>query len=68
LALLVGLDRQERGLESEFSATQELEKSGIETFSIVSLRDIRHYIANELTDTDLLKRMDGYRDQYGVKL
>jgi len=68
LAILIGLDRQERGQKSELSAAQELEKEDIPIFSIVSLSDIRQYIADELADSDLLKRVDAYRDTYGVSL
>lgn len=68
LSVLIGLDRQERGQKSELSATQELEEAGIPIFSIVSLSDIRQYIADELADKDLLKRVDAYRDNYGVSL
>lgn len=68
LAVLIGLDRQERGQKSELSATQEIQREGIPIFSIVSLSDIRQYIADELADADLLSRVDGYRDTYGVNL
>lgn len=68
LAVLIGLDRQERGQESNLSATQELAKAGIQIFSIVGLHNIRQYIASELDDDNLLERMDAYRDTYGVDL
>jgi orotate phosphoribosyltransferase len=68
IAVLIGLDRQERGQESSMSATQELQKTGIQVFSIVSMSDLRQYIADELEDNDLLKRMDDYRETYGVDL
>lgn len=68
LAVLIGLDRQERGQQSELSATQELTQAGIPIFSIVGLDNIRQYIASELNDAELLKRVDSYRDTYGVDI
>lgn len=68
LAVLIGLDRQERGLSSDQSASQELAADGIAVYSIVGMEDIRHYIAGELADTDLLKRMDAYWAAYGASL
>lgn len=67
-SVLIGLDRQECGQTSERSAVQELRADpGIAVHSIVSLTDIRHYIAEEIADTELLSRVDSYRQRYGAE-
>ncbi len=69
IAVLIGLDRQERGQESELSAVQELsDKTGVQVQSIVSLDDIRQYIADMNMDSELLDRIDHYRETYGANL
>lgn len=65
--VLVGLDRQERSSGSNKSAMQELaEKYQVPVFSIVTLEDIRDYLAERVMDNNLLTRIDDYRKQYGV--
>lgn len=66
-ALIVSVDRQERGT-GERSALQELQDDyGLATWSIVSLDDIVDFLqASDGFDQELLARMRGYREQYGV--
>ncbi len=67
VSVLIGLDRRERGQQSELSAVEELRQDGIEVQSIVTLEDIRQYIADEMVDAELLERIDHYREAYGVR-
>lgn len=65
-AVAIGLDRQERG-QGERSAIQELEQErGLSVVSIVGLADIVEFLHAE-RDEDLVKRINAYRDQYGVR-
>lgn len=65
--VVIGLDRQERGV-SEQSAIQEVEKEyGVPVVSIIGMGDIIDYLAG-LSDSDekTLAAMKAYRSQYGV--
>lgn len=65
--VLVGLDRQERAVDSEQSAMQQLAaKYRAPVFSIVTLQDIRAYLSTKISNEDLLASVDAYREQYGV--
>ena len=64
-AVLIGLDRQERG-KGPLSAIQEVEQQfGIPVISIIKLDDIIHYMQtrNESTAVDA---MMAYRETYGI--
>lgn len=64
-AVLIGLNRQERGNGSQ-SAIQEVETLfSIPVISIVTLDDVIHYM-REQGETDNVAAMQQYRDQYGV--
>ena len=64
-AVLIGLDRQERG-KGELSAIQEIEQQhGIPAISIVKLEHIIDYL-NEQGETDKVAQMLQYRDTYGI--
>ena len=68
VAVLVGLDRDERAKDTDQSALQQLaEKYYVQTASIVSLLDIRDYISNQLGDKMLISKIDEYRKIYGVQ-
>ena len=65
-AVLIGLDRQERGAESSTSAVEELRESyGFPVVSIIGLEHVRSYVANN-GDVSLVKTIDAYREKYGV--
>ena len=65
--VLIGLDRQERG-RGELSAVQEVTSLyGIPVISIVALEHIVDYIGREERDSELLQRIESYRDSYGVE-
>lgn len=64
-AVLIGLDRQEKG-QGELSAIQEVEKEfGIPVLSIVKLDDIIRYMSDH-GETANVEAMESYRAQYGV--
>lgn len=65
--VLVGLDRQEKGVDSDQSAVQQLAANyGIPVWSIVTLNGIREYLSTKFLDKALLTKVDAYREQYGV--
>lgn len=65
--VLVGLDRQEKGVDSDMSAIQQLaENYGIPVWSILTLDGIREYLSTKVLDKGLLTKVDAYRAQYGV--
>jgi orotate phosphoribosyltransferase len=64
-AVIVALDRKERG-KNAGSAIDEVEaKFGLRVFSIIDLDDIIEYIKNS-GDKELLVKIEDYRKQYGV--
>lgn len=64
-AVVIGLDRQERG-QGELSAIQEVERDyGIPVINIISLSDIIRYLEGE-GDEQKLESVRHYRAQYGV--
>lgn len=65
-AVLIGLDRQERGAESTVSAIDELkEMYKLPVISIIGLEHVRAYVANR-GDMELVTTIDAYRDKYGA--
>lgn len=65
-AVLIGLDRQERGAEGTRSAIDELAAEyGLPVISIIGLDHVRSYVA-ERGDVELVKTIDEYRQQYGA--
>ena len=65
-AVLVALDRQERG-QGALSAIQEVEQVlGVPVRSIVGLSDIIQYLGNQPSQEQQLARMQQYRSQYGI--
>lgn len=64
--VVIGLDRQERG-SGERSAVQEVEAEyGMPVVSIVALEHIVSYLRSEAKDTELLARIEAYRETYGI--
>jgi len=65
-AVLIALDRQEKG-KGELSAIQEVNKDyGINVFSIISLTDLIEYLAEDDLFGKYLGVMEEYRGEYGV--
>jgi len=65
-AVLIALDRQEKG-KGELSAIQEVNRDyGVEVFSIITMADLIDYLAGQSSFAQHLAAMEGYRSQYGV--
>lgn len=66
-AVLIALDRMERGL-GELSAVQEVRESyGIPVVAIATLNDLLDYLHGEAEMLDNLCAVKAYRDQFGVE-
>lgn len=65
-AIVVGLDRQEKG-KGELSAIQELQRdTGVPVISIIKLADVVEYL-NQSGDESLISAITSYRNTYGVE-
>lgn len=66
--MVITVDRQEKGLQSEQSAVQEVKAEfGIDVHAIVTMSDIIAAIENGVVDGKAyLPQMRSYREQYGV--
>lgn len=66
--MVITVDRQERGLQSERSAVQEVkEEFGIDVHAIVTMSDIIAAIEGGIVDGKAyLTQMRAYREQYGA--
>ncbi len=65
-AVLIALDRQEKG-KAELSAIQEVQRDyGINVYSIITMSDLIEYLESNGTATQQLDAMRTYREQYGI--
>ena len=65
-AVLIALDRQERG-KSELSAIQEVNRDyAIDVFSIITMADLIEYLTTDDTFSQHLDAMKAYRSEYGI--
>ena len=65
-AVLIALDRQEKG-KSDLSAIQEVNRDyGIDVFSIITMADLIDYLEGDSTLGEHLDAMRAYRSEYGV--
>ena len=74
VGLIVSLNRQEKGLESDLSALDEIkEKYGFGAKAIVTMEDVVSYLYNRPVDgevilnKDIKKAIDEYYAEYGAK-
>lgn len=66
-AVLIGLNRQEKG-QGDLSAIQEVEQSfGIPVVSIINLNHIIHYLEGQTGQQDMVNKIKAYRTTYGVE-
>ncbi|RCU51063.1 MULTISPECIES: orotate phosphoribosyltransferase [Corallincola] len=64
--VLIALDRQERG-KGELSAIQEVERDfGCQVISIVTLKDLISYLAQQPGKEAQLASVEAYRQEYGI--
>lgn len=73
VGLMVSLNREEKGLESDMSALDEIhEKYGFGTHAIVTMSDVVEYLYNRQIDgeviltKDIKKKIDEYYKEYGA--
>ncbi len=67
-AVVIALDRMERGLTSDLSAVQEVERDfGIPVVSVASLTDLVAYLGRQTTLNSELAAVKAYRQEYGVQ-
>lgn len=66
--MVISVDRMERGLESSFSAVQEVYKEfGVKVYSIVTMADIISAIEDgTIEGREYFEKMKEYRKTYGV--
>jgi orotate phosphoribosyltransferase len=66
-AVLIGLNRQEKG-QGELSAIQEVEQTyGIPVVSIINLNHIIEYLASQADQSAMVEKILAYRATYGVE-
>jgi len=66
VAVMVALDRQEKG-KAELSAIQEVERDyGIPVISIIQLQQLADYLAESSQHQALFEKVKAYRQCYGV--
>jgi len=66
-AVLIGLNRQERG-QGTTSAIQEVEQQyGVPVVSIICLNDIIHYLESQADQEAMVAKIKAYRETYGVE-
>lgn len=66
VAVLVGIDRQEKGT-GELSAIQEIERDyGITVLRVIGFDDIVEYIRGHKNLQEQLRSMEIYRNEYGI--
>ena len=64
--ILLALDREERGPQGALSAVQQVrDQYGIPVVAVVNLTDLMHHVSL-LGRGDDLKRMQAYRERYGL--
>ena len=65
-AVLIALDRQEKG-KSDLSAIQEVNRDyGIDVFSIITMADLIDYLEGDSSFGQHLDAMRAYRGEYGI--
>ena len=65
-AIVIGLNRQERGQGSLSTIDELQQETGVPVVSIVSLEDIMTFLAHEHSQTKVLDHIQQYREQYGA--
>ena len=67
-AMIITVDRMEKGLNSDLSAVQEVYRDfGVKVYSIVTIKDIIDAIENGVIEgKEYLQAMRDYRKEYGV--
>ena len=65
-AVMIALDRQEKG-SGECSAIQQVQQDyGIEVYSIITLQHLIDYLEQDASHAETLQNMQAYRQRYGI--
>ena len=68
-AVLIGLDRQEKNLDSELSASMRIKNNyGIPVYSVVNMTLLIDYLTTAPNYNQHLSKMHDYRAQYGADI
>lgn len=66
--IIIALDRQEKGIDSELSASQEIQQSfKIPVYSVIGLNDVMQYSSQRDELLQYQSALEHYRSTYGVK-
>lgn len=66
--IIIALDRQEKGIDSELSASQEIQQSfKIPVYSVIGLNDVMQYSSQRDELLQYQSALKHYRSTYGVK-
>ena len=67
--VIIAVDRQEKGIETEKTALEELQQEcGVKVYSVVNIEDIIHAVEHGIIiGTEHLEALKNYRRQYGVE-
>ena len=66
VGVLISLDRQERGQEARSAAQEVEQKHGMPVLSIVTLADVRRFLADKGDAAQDLAAIDDYLSRYGA--
>ena len=65
-AILIGLNRQERGQGARSAIDELTESTGVPVLSIICLDDILTYLTSEQNDPTTVEKIQQYRNEYGI--
>ncbi len=65
-AIVIGLNRQERGQGTRSAIDELTEATGVPVISIIGLADILAFLQQEHSSSDVVERIEQYRLEYGV--
>lgn len=65
--IVLALDRQERGQNQQSAVFEVANQYHIPVISVINLDTIMEFVSKEILDDNLLKRIENYRQEYGVK-
>ncbi|MEZ5540382.1 MAG: orotate phosphoribosyltransferase [Pseudomonadales bacterium] len=67
-AILIGLDRQERGQEGDLSAAQTVsQRFNVPVLRVLGLNELIHFLQQANNQPTVLTAIQNYRDQYGTR-
>lgn len=66
-AIFIALDRQERGIDSNYSAVEEVKrKLQVQVHAIANLQTLLEFLQQDVKYKQHLSSVESYRDKYGV--